>query len=454
LFYYLCFASGLFFDSKRKSSIVQERLKVKPSEYWFANAVAAFVVMAAVSVAFGFFTPSHRGIQFAPTPNEAQTRTFVLGVQTTENLLLLFSVSLWCAAFKTSRLVAGTVTLVVFYFVFFCWIDGHYKASVILGYENAKGATLLASMLVVLVFAFASFKIVTGRTHSRKTPWSVAIPIVLTLSFVTLRMGPEPAHLPPKFHSWELDVNSFPKKQKEYDKLVDEAKSAVEKVETSPLFITSNGTDKVAVELNDLRKRFIDACALTKMRAAGLTDVENAEKAFYEALNKAIQNRSGREPEELELNGLKKFLNEIPSIRPTAEQQAENAYVFAQFGKLDSGVKSSDARDIIAKARVKNNRVWKRAFWNSIQTIPSDLTDQIKRASKVTIDDANSIRLFNETSKMFEDKPGYANNPDPKSAIRRQREYAEIFWAISPSEQSGFNELDRRTLLSNLRQSP
>ncbi|MBP5622850.1 MAG: ABC transporter permease [Thermoguttaceae bacterium] len=173
LFYYMLFASGLFMDSKRKDSIVRERLNVKPGEYWLANALAGFVVWTLAFVTLIFTVPSGRG-------HDAQLINSVLyGF-----FIWSFGLSLWCEAFKASRLVVGAVTVAVFFFtIIFGGAVFYFVAPEFLGgLENAIRAFPFVGLISSLVFAFASYRIVTRRVVNRKATWSVAIPTVLVVS--------------------------------------------------------------------------------------------------------------------------------------------------------------------------------------------------------------------------------------------------------------------------------
>ncbi len=140
-------------------------------------------------------------------------------------------------------------------------------------------------------------------------------------------------------------------------------------------------------------------------------------------------------------------------MRPSPKQRAENAYLFALYGNLESGVKSSDAASVIAKARAKNNRVWKIAFWNSIQFMPDEFQNQLIRASKSKVDDELTARVLTEQKgKRWEEiDPHYEKKKDSfmnkKVLFRNMDEYKEYGWALSPGSQLERNEFQRRRLL-------
>ena len=457
--YYLSFATGLFLDSKRKNSIVQERLSVKPGAYWLANALAAFLVATIVFVAFEWFFANIRsGGSNKIVPLEignGPERVLIAPL-----LLLYLGISLWSAALNVSRLIVGTITLAVSVLATFCLVVGFTSrvAVFLLNYlygdlstfsNTALYACLLLFTAAGLIFTVASYRIVTRRAINRKAPLSVAVPLILIIAIAAFVISPASAPLPPKLRLWELDRASLPQSREEYDKLVAKTKKNLESVGSSALFETSEQTDAVAVELNDLRERFLDACESTKKHASTFVDVDRAEYAFYSALRDAFEEL----PETVEPNGLEKFLEEIPSLRPSPKQRAENAYLFALYGNLESGVKSSDAASVIAKARAKNNRVWKIAFWNSIQFMPDEFQNQLIRASKSKVDDELTARVLTEQKgKRWEEiDPHYEKKKDSfmnKNVLfRNMDEYKEYGWALSPGSQLERNEFQRRRLL-------
>ncbi|MBP5622383.1 MAG: hypothetical protein J6X44_10245, partial [Thermoguttaceae bacterium] len=315
VFYYSCFASGLFSDSKRKSSLVRERLGVKPRAYWLANAFAALLMGAAVCGAL---------VAIDRLGGWVDHSLFADDFKFAALSFLLFGILLWSASLKGSRLVVWSVSVVVFSAAFF-GADrelGLLDSTVLerFGEPFNDWAVAIAGAFGALVFVVASRRIVTRRADYRKAPWSVAIPIVLTVACVVFANAPRPAKLPKALELREIAEASFPQSQTEYEKLVADARESVAPVASAPLFKTTDGSDAEAIELNDLREKFLDACELTNRRAATFVDVENAEKAFYAALRKALDNPNRRFPEPTELNAELQFLVEIPSIRPTAER--------------------------------------------------------------------------------------------------------------------------------------
>ncbi|MBQ9811839.1 MAG: hypothetical protein IJM54_00875 [Thermoguttaceae bacterium] len=172
LFYFMLFSSGLFLDSKKKDSLVQERLGVEPNAYWFANALAGLVVWSFVFIAFVLTVPYGRHL------DEQCMRSTLCAL-----LIWGFGLSLWCAALNASRLVVGAVTFVVFSFatVFGGGVI-YFAAPQFFGLENAVFAIPFAGLLLASVFAIASYNIVTRRAINRKAIWSVAIPTILIVS--------------------------------------------------------------------------------------------------------------------------------------------------------------------------------------------------------------------------------------------------------------------------------
>ncbi|MBR5759780.1 MAG: hypothetical protein IKX88_14410, partial [Thermoguttaceae bacterium] len=423
--YYSCFASGLFSDSKRKDSIVRERLSVKPGAYWLADAFAAFLVWTALLAAL-FFVDDYEEFHLYG----ALEHYLVMGTI----LFLFYGVSLWSASLKGSRIVVWAVLFATALSLILCWEKcfTHIELSVYDDHDEtvAKQTLMLAFVVETLVFIVASRGVATARIRNRKARWSVAFPIVLTVATVAFALCPKLPKLPEESRLREIDAASCPQSQEEYDRLVADAVKSVESVVSSPLFNTIEGTDSVAVELNDLRERFVDACELTKKRAASFVDVENAERAFYSALRKALDDTTRPAPEPNEPNGLLDFLCEIPSLRPTAEQQTDNNYAFALYGNLASGVKTPEAGAIIAKARAKNDKVWKRALWNAVQFMPDRLDYQLKKLQGEFV----FQRRF----------------PSSSFSDRKSLDYNAILNALDPSMQLARNEVDRRLLYLRL----
>ncbi len=424
-FYCLCFASGLFADSKRDASAVRNRLSVRPGAYWSANAFAALLVSV---VAYALILPQFlHNVQYTRWNND---QTLIFGIEASAFVLLLFGVSLWGAALKGSRIVVWTATLVMLLTNTFnlnavakFWQDNR---PLKIGENDGSLETFCVYALAGLVFTVASYAIVVGRARRRGTFWGIAIPSGLTVVCLLLALLAQIPRLPSEYRVRIIDAESFPQTQQEYDRLVDAARSGAEKEKASPLFKTDNGADAVAVELNDLRERFVDACELTKKRAASFVDVENAEAAFYAALRKVLDDPTRPAPDQVEPNALAKFLRDVPSMRPTSEQLADNAWVFAQFGNLDLGVKSPEALNVIASARSQNDKIWKRALWNAVQAMPSRIDFPLKK-----IDGAPARRV---------------HIPTTYGANQRLNRYNAIVEALDPTSQATRNEINRRLL--------
>ncbi|MBR4752022.1 MAG: hypothetical protein IK077_09700 [Thermoguttaceae bacterium] len=426
-FYCLCFASGLFVDSKRDASVVRNRLSVRPGAYWSANAFAELLVcVVAYALILPHFLNSVRFMYWVD-------RTLIYRIEASAFVLLLFGVSLWGAALKGSRIVVWSVTLVMLLTNTFSlngiaklWQDNRP-----LKIEENDGSleTFCVYALAGLVFTVASYAIGVGRARRRKTTWGVAIPLGATVVCLLLAFAGQIPRLPGAYKVRKIDAASFPQTQREYDLLVDAERNKAEKTKEPPLFKTSDGTDAVAVELNDLRERFVDACELTKKRAASFVDVENAEAAFYAALRKALDDPARPAPEQVEPNALAQFLSDVPATRPTSEQLADNAYVFAQFGDLDLGVKTPQALGVVASARSRNDKVWKRALWNAVQVMPARIDYPLN-----SID--GGYAGFAE----------YSSIPTTYGATRDLERFNTIVEALDPTTQAARNEINRRLL--------
>ena len=418
--YCFFFASGLFYDSKRKNSVVKERLSVNSGAYWLANALAGFLVCMA---AFAGSVLLNLCVVTQITLPEDYF------VDMAEYFFVLWCASLWCAALDGSRLVVGVVAFVVFLAIGISSDEIFYGVDT--SFVERFFLTMGVRVALGLIFVVASYRIVANRARYRKAPWSVAIPAILTVACVAIVAWPGDKFHPREYNYRMVDLAAIPKTQTEYDQNVADARKSVESVDSAPLFKTSDGTDAVAVELNDLREQLVDACELTKRRAATFAQAENAENAFYVALRKALNDPTRPAPEPTEPDALIKFLAEIPSIRPTAEQQADNNYTFAQFGNLDDGCKSESARKTIAEARAVNDKVWKSASWNSFQVTAIRLEFLDKK-------------IQGEESPLFADKPtSYALTPGGKR-------YDKLGEALDPTNQTARNEIARRVLLLKL----
>ncbi|MBP5622382.1 MAG: hypothetical protein J6X44_10240 [Thermoguttaceae bacterium] len=177
LSYYLLFASGLFKDSKKKDSIVQERLGVKPGAYWLANAFAAFVVLTVVFGMIWFFDRIYNNGGFRPYVHNGAIFAW------------LFGTSVWCASFKVSRLVVGAVTFVVSFLTGSCITLAYgFVGPLFVGIRYSDLEFLLIELILAFVFSFASYKIVSGRALNRKRPWSVTIPTIILAAMATFLM--------------------------------------------------------------------------------------------------------------------------------------------------------------------------------------------------------------------------------------------------------------------------
>ena len=427
-FYYLCFASGLFSDMKKDDSVVKERLSVSSGKYWLANAVPAFVVSLAPLVAYVLFSLTDLIAREDASPDL---------IEFGATLFLMFCVSLWSAALKGSRIVVWTIALAVF-FAAALSLDSIVTQMKL---KNVSGAVLegdvtsavlpILNVVVGLVFLVASYRIVVGRARYRKTPRSVAIPAAATVVLIALTAICAIPKLPGATHKREFDAAAFPQSKEEYVRLVDAARKNVEPAQLPPLFTTSDGQDAVAVELNDLRERFVDACELTRRRAASFVDADDAEAAFYAALRKALDDDSRPVPETTEPDALARFLADVPYIRPTSEQQADNNYLFAQFGDLAGGVKSTQAERVLTEARDKNDNVWRRALWNATQTVPFRLDFRMKRVQ------GDKTIMYREFPRSYD-----------KSA--KTSRYNAILEALDPTNRSAQNEIMRRLLVLRL----
>ena len=196
LLYYLCFASGLFLDSKKENSVVHTRLGFKPGAYWLANALAAFLVfVAAFAASYADFA------LFVPRGNVEKSIGLSLGIKALYAALIFapFAVSLWSSALKGSRLVVGTTTFLVSVSVFLSLNTILYRVCAAIGDHGPKFPIINAKvvcvclpifMLTGLVFTVASYRIATRRALRRKAPWSVALPLMLTAAFVAYVAAP------------------------------------------------------------------------------------------------------------------------------------------------------------------------------------------------------------------------------------------------------------------------
>ncbi|MBQ9811787.1 MAG: hypothetical protein IJM54_00615, partial [Thermoguttaceae bacterium] len=154
--YCFFFTSGLFYDSKRKNSIVNERLSVNSGAYWLANAFAGFLVCA---TAFAGMVLFNRCVVTQITLPEGYF------VDMAESFFVLFCASLWCASLNGSRLVVGVVIVAVFLAVGFSsdGISNGFDAS----FVERFFLTMVVRVALGLIFVVASYRIVASRARYR-----------------------------------------------------------------------------------------------------------------------------------------------------------------------------------------------------------------------------------------------------------------------------------------------
>ncbi|MBQ9873500.1 MAG: hypothetical protein IJM30_03465 [Thermoguttaceae bacterium] len=354
--YFVCVASGLFIDAKRENSPLKTQLDVGPNRYWLANLLVAGILALVCFVAIPLF--------FAWTYDRfSDYPALYLG----SSLALCLGVGLWSASLRGSRLIVGARTIILAcvatYAVGWVWAIGRFD----------KPELALSSLLVGIgvVFALCSIPAARRKLGNRKVGFAPFLALVATgalfLGYADQFKKAPKAEIPRWKTSAAFLNATLPQTEEEYNDLKERVKKEVESIEAPELF--GEKFDQRLNQTIDAAREFLVACEKTKRFAAEPREALEAEKNLYDSYLEARR--------QFPLPGAKdpikflEFLAQVPEKRPTNEEVAINAYVFARFGALERYGNYFDVGKKLSEAKGKTPDLFELAAWNLAQTRPT-----------------------------------------------------------------------------------
>lgn len=343
--YFGCFLSGLFADLSPARSFVKERLNVKKSVYWLAGVFAA-LFMAAVLVVLAylksqFYTGSNDLVFSKPYEFFSSISGFSYFYKTIGIFAYLFVleavVGIWIATIGKSRLVKGGATILS------TLLSAPILSQASLDYYDRWSEYVLPEVYVGLIalvafllFGIASYRLVSRKTAFKRAPLAIVVPLTVMIATVwyTVRAKIAREYEQPHFaitvvERAMFDPNVVPKTKKQFLAEREAAQQTAATVKAS----IYDGENQDLIKLQEDATEMLVQFELTKRRVAPVYAAAVAEEKFYNDLfdlkNNLPQNDTGV------FKNIVQTLQEIPYLRPTAEQYADNLFVCAKCGKAD-----------------------------------------------------------------------------------------------------------------------
>lgn len=433
--FFFAFTSGLFSDARSGRSLVKERLTAGPKRYWFAGALAGTLIWAALivtSTAFFKFVSGYDVNIASVFERYASPSCELDSIQQnlTDFWILALGLGLWVASLPLSRLVKGALSFVAVY-IGAVSTNGFVRLYSILSQsDNIMETNVFAAIETAILVLFAamflvsSYRIVTQGMNFRRATFSIAAPAVVLAGAVAFMAHvqnltyPEPAEdwfTPPQRASFDASV--FPKTEAEYQEYVKNAKAEAENVKSEYLdefdkYLTSKGA-----KLQDEIRNLLIAFELTKKRAAAPREAALAEERVYNILLKADSLNC---PQPIQKSVIK-LLEEIPALRPTPEETADNVYAFMCFGDISAIQSGTFASDRVLQTNRENDPEAFFAAVNSAAQVMPEITRLMLDPEKCEYDDAYHKNLQELLEGAKKNKTAYFSTFDCLIEMQKKR---------------------------------